>query len=450
MLFSLTLALLTGCGGGGSPTPITPPGPTLTSLSPNTITAGGAGFTLTVNGSDFVTTSDVRWDGATLATTFVNSTQLTAAVLPGDIATGATVQVTVFNPDGSGTSNALTFTINNPLPSVTSLIPSSAPAGGGNFTLTLDGTGFVMASVVRWNGSDRITTFFSSTQLTATIPLTDVAAEGTAQVTVFNPAPVGGTSSALPFSITAPLTFLITTSALPDTTGGTVYDFTLATTGGTAPITWGLAAGSTLPTSLTLDSATGRISGTVNPVGTDTPFPFTVEATDNGGQTATQNLAITVFADPASLGRNDTWLDAVPISNGTLRASISPYGDEDFYAIQVSAGAIVAIEIIARRLTPQSFLDSVLELRDSADLRPMTCKSPDQPRNPINPFIVNDPTPDDFDDLCVCDDIDLGVIQDSRFEFQPTVGGTFFIRLLDFRGDGRPELIYDLRLSGAN
>jgi hypothetical protein len=41
----------------------------------------------------------------------------------------------------------------------------------------------------------------SSTQLSAQIPATDLAAGGTAQVTVFSPAPGGGTSSALPFTI---------------------------------------------------------------------------------------------------------------------------------------------------------------------------------------------------------------------------------------------------------
>jgi hypothetical protein len=54
---------------------------------------------------------------------------------------------------------------------------------------------------VRWNGSNRTTTFVSSTQLTATIPASDIAVAGTAQVTVFTPTPGGGTSSAQTFTI---------------------------------------------------------------------------------------------------------------------------------------------------------------------------------------------------------------------------------------------------------
>jgi hypothetical protein len=54
---------------------------------------------------------------------------------------------------------------------------------------------------VRWNGADRTTTFVSATQLTVTISAADIATAGTAQVTVFTPAPGGGTSSPLSFSI---------------------------------------------------------------------------------------------------------------------------------------------------------------------------------------------------------------------------------------------------------
>lgn len=56
-------------------------------------------------------------------------------------------------------------------------------------------------SVVRWNGSDRPTQFISPTQLTASIAASDLVTAGTAQVSVFNPSPGGGTSNALTFTI---------------------------------------------------------------------------------------------------------------------------------------------------------------------------------------------------------------------------------------------------------
>jgi hypothetical protein len=181
------------------------PVPTTTSLNPPSATAGISAFTLTVNGSDFVTSSVVRWNGADRVTTWVSSTQLLATILASDIAVSGTAQLTVFNPSpGGGISSTQTFTItvpDNPVPTTTILSPSSAAAGGTIFTLTVNGTNFILGSVVRWNGADRTTTFVSSTQLTAAIPASDITVSGTAQVTAFSPAPGGGTSNAQIFTI---------------------------------------------------------------------------------------------------------------------------------------------------------------------------------------------------------------------------------------------------------
>jgi Tol biopolymer transport system component len=90
----------------------------------------------------------------------------------------------------------------NPVPTITAILPNSTPDGGAAFTLTVNGSGFVKNSVVRWNASDRLTAFQNSTQLTAQISASDIAAVGAASVTVFSTAPGGGTSSALTFTIT--------------------------------------------------------------------------------------------------------------------------------------------------------------------------------------------------------------------------------------------------------
>ena len=92
----------------------------------------------------------------------------------------------------------------NPAPSVTALSPNSAMEGGSAFTLTVTGSNFIPGSVVGWNGADRATTFVAATQLQAAIAASDIASAGTAQVTVFTPAPGGGTSNARAFTITGP------------------------------------------------------------------------------------------------------------------------------------------------------------------------------------------------------------------------------------------------------
>jgi hypothetical protein len=196
------------------------PVPTTTSIAPASANVGGAGFTLTVNGSNFVNGSVVRWNGANRATTLVSGSQLTAVITAGDLAAAGTATVTVFTPaPGGGTSNAQTFTINdvtNPLPTTTGIAPASVLAGGAQLTLTVNGTGFVNgASTVRVDGSNRTTSFVSATQLTATVLTTDIATAGSASITVFTAAPGGGTSNAQTLTIEQPNPLPATTSIEP-------------------------------------------------------------------------------------------------------------------------------------------------------------------------------------------------------------------------------------------
>ncbi len=178
------------------------PVPVSTSLAPSSANAGDPQFTLTVNGSKFLSSSVVQWNGSALATTLVNAQQLTATVPASDVANAGTAAITVSNPPpGGGISNNLTFTINNLAPTVISLSPDNRIAGGTDFTLTVSGTNFVNTSTVQWNGAARVTTFVNSTTLTAAITAADIANAGNASVTVTNSSPGGGTSNPVNFTI---------------------------------------------------------------------------------------------------------------------------------------------------------------------------------------------------------------------------------------------------------
>ena len=195
---------------------------------------GGSGFTLVVNGTNFVTGSTVRWNGSNRSTAFGSSNQLSASIPASDLTRGESAGVTVFNPaPGGGSSNEVRFGISNPVPTISGLSPSSATAGGPAFTLSIRGTGFVSASVVRWNGSDRPTTSTSATLLTLTIPASDIAAPGSAVVTVSNPSPLGGTSNAVTFTITNanPVPTITTLSPNLAGVGGPAFTLTVSGTG---------------------------------------------------------------------------------------------------------------------------------------------------------------------------------------------------------------------------
>jgi hypothetical protein len=204
---------------------VTGSAPSLASISPNNATAGGPAFTMTANGSNFVSGATVQVNGSNRTTTFVSATQLTAAVPASDIASAGTLAIGVVNPDGSSTGT-LSFTVNNPSPSLTSISPSTAKAGGPGFTLTVTGSSFVSTSVVQVNGASRTTSFVSATQLTAAIPASDIAAAGTLSITVFNPTPGGGTSSAVSFTVTSSPPSLASISPSTATAGGPAFTLT--------------------------------------------------------------------------------------------------------------------------------------------------------------------------------------------------------------------------------
>jgi hypothetical protein len=111
-----------------------------------------------------------------------------------------------FTANGDTVSRTVTgsaASVPSPMPVVSSLSPSSASVGAPGLTLTVNGSGFVSASVVRWNGADRATTFVSASQLRAAINTSDLAAAAVVPVGVFTPAPGGGTSATQTFTVTA-------------------------------------------------------------------------------------------------------------------------------------------------------------------------------------------------------------------------------------------------------
>src|ERR1700682_2889863 len=202
-------------------------------LSPQTANAGDSNVPITANGAGFVTGAIILWNvgpnQVQLSTTFVNSTQVTATLPASDITAAGNVQVAVQIPGSavsgsSGTTATTTTEVSNivnfvispkpgPVPVVTSLsasttqmaatpycsaLDSTVPAG---FTLTVTGSNFDSASMVNWNGSQRATSFKSSSQLTALILPQDAAFPGTAGVSVSN---ASGPSNTVAFTMTTP------------------------------------------------------------------------------------------------------------------------------------------------------------------------------------------------------------------------------------------------------
>lgn len=173
--------------------------PTITSIAP---AQGTAGTQVTVSGSGFgPTADDLR---LSFGTTIVPVTPVSASTLTFTVPTmpAGTYAITLRTRGGIATSPTA-FQITSPPPTLTSISPSSVPAGGAAFTMTLSGSDFVSGSTVVAGATTLATTFVSPSSLSAEVPAAVIATAGTVNVHVVNPAPGGGTSNDLQLTVTS-------------------------------------------------------------------------------------------------------------------------------------------------------------------------------------------------------------------------------------------------------
>jgi len=126
------------------------PAPVANTITPSVRAVGDPQFTMTVDGTGFSTCSIVRVDGLDRATTFVNSTQLTAVIPATDQGAGGTKTVTVFTPTpGGGTSGGLTLTINGTPDTQPPVVSVTSPAGG-------EAWGAGTSHAITWTATDDV------------------------------------------------------------------------------------------------------------------------------------------------------------------------------------------------------------------------------------------------------------------------------------------------------
>jgi hypothetical protein len=187
------------------PPPAPGPVPTVSSLSSSTATQGESGFTITVNGTNFLPNATVKWDGIDRHTRFVSATQLTADLTDEDLQKNNTFRVTVKNPDPDGaTAPSVSFTVTAPAPSLSSITPATVVAGQPGFTLAVHGTNFTQTSAISWNETDLDTVYVSPTQLQTAISADDIAKVGNPTIKVSTPTPGGGPAGTQILKIVAP------------------------------------------------------------------------------------------------------------------------------------------------------------------------------------------------------------------------------------------------------
>jgi hypothetical protein len=189
----------------------------------------------------------------------------------------------------------------------------------------------------------------------------------------------------------------------------------------------------------------GRVTGTPTTTGS---YSFSIAVTDASATPNTVSTMRTLNVAPAALGRNDSLVNATPIGNGSIQASISPpldstgtlAPDTDYYKLIASAGSTVHVETNAKRINSNDPLDTVIELTDVNGKQLSTgCNQPGGTTTFTSP--------------CLNDDISANPhVQDSALDYKvPGTSGTqtFLIHVLDWSGNARPDMLYTLQASGA-
>jgi hypothetical protein len=118
-----------------------------------------------------------------------------------------------------------------PAPSVGALTPAFVEAGGGAFTLTVGGAGFLDGAAVLWDGVARPTTFVSPAKLAAAVNASDIANAGAHKITVANPAPNVGASNAATLTVNNPLPSIASLSPANAFAGGEALTLTVGGAG---------------------------------------------------------------------------------------------------------------------------------------------------------------------------------------------------------------------------
>ncbi len=203
-----------GDGGAADGAPVAADLPQVQSVTPNEALAGSLGPLVAVSGTGFLPASAIEIEGHVVPTTYVSDRELRATVPTSVVSLGGTKSVSVTTP-GHGRSGALTFTVRFPAPTLTTVTPSSVPVGSPNVSVTLQGTGLVTGTKVLLDGSDIASTPGTGTSIGITLPAAKLTQSGSMLLALVNPAPGGGASSAIAFTISNPA---VTLTALSPST----------------------------------------------------------------------------------------------------------------------------------------------------------------------------------------------------------------------------------------
>ena len=312
-----------------------PDQPIINSVSPSDF-SGASGTTFTITGVGYVTGAVVTFVGSdntqftASTTTFVSTTSLTAvtpAVFP---LSKSPYGVTVTLPSGATTNRAALITAGSHPTWTTASGSLGSFAETSSVSVTITATdpdgGAITYSIVSGSLPSGITLNSTTGVISGTAPgeTVDTTYSFTARAT-----DIASNTTDRAFSITI-LDNIPPEWVTPAGSIGTIYDlsrtgasFTVQATD-VQTVSYSVVSGA-LPTSMTLNSSTGVISGTTSAVGSDTTYNFTIRASD-GVLSADRAFSILVKAPSATLYTSGSGTFTTLSGQTSIRATVSAGG----------------------------------------------------------------------------------------------------------------------------
>ncbi len=251
--------------------------------------------------------------------------------ITGTPSTAATNSFTISATDSNGAAGSRPYSVT--INAAVTVNPASLPGGtvgaaynqtisatGGTGTYTFSVTAGALPAGLTLNPTTGVLSGTPSSAATSAFTVT--ATDG------------NGATGARAYTVTINAGIAVNPASLPAATAGTPYNQSVSATGGTGTYTFSVSAG-TLPTGLTLNAATGAITGTPTTAATSN---FTITATDGNG--ATGSRAYT-FAVNGAVTVNPATLPAGTVG-AAYSQTVSAAGGNGSYTYSVSAGVLPA------------------------------------------------------------------------------------------------------------
>ncbi|CAN5691041.1 hypothetical protein BH10ACI4_BH10ACI4_34600 [soil metagenome] len=212
-------------------------------------------MTIVVTGTGFTSSTVIQLSGASVQTTFVSSTEIRATIPAAQLQNGTILKLSVVNGTqvvAADTTNNVQ--VSNPVPTVSTLAPSTVLVNSAAGTVTVTGTNFVSGITLAVNGSPRSTTFVSDTLLTASLNAADFGSAAPLLLNAVNPQPGGGASGTIALVVANPAPAI--TSVVPGAlNAGSAATLVTLTGSGFVSGTGVLVNGAARPTTVTSATA---------------------------------------------------------------------------------------------------------------------------------------------------------------------------------------------------